>query len=87
MARELKNIGASVRIRLLQLAKASGQSFDLVLTRLALDRLLFWLSQLPHAGRFVLKGAISDRMRDRSASTWARASRAVAIGVTVGSGI
>jgi hypothetical protein len=28
MAKEIKNIGASVRARLLQIAKASGQSFD-----------------------------------------------------------
>jgi hypothetical protein len=47
MAKEFKNIGASVRARLLQLAKASGQSFDLVLTRFALERFLFRLSQKP----------------------------------------
>lgn len=58
MAKEVKNIGASVRARLLQLAKASGQSFDLVLTRFALERLLFRLSQSAHADRFVLKGAM-----------------------------
>lgn len=58
MAREIKNIGASVRARLLNLSKASGQSFDLVLTRFALERLLFRLSQSPHADRFVLKGAM-----------------------------
>jgi predicted nucleotidyltransferase component of viral defense system len=58
MAKELKNTGASVRARLLQLAKASGQSFDLVLTRFALERLLFRLGQSPHADRFVLKGAM-----------------------------
>ncbi len=58
MAKELKNVGASVRARLLQLAKSSGQSFDLVLTRFALERLLFRLSQSPHADRFVLKGAM-----------------------------
>lgn len=58
MAKELKNIGASVRARLLQFAKASGQSFDLVLTRFALERLLFRLGQSSHADRFVLKGAM-----------------------------
>jgi len=58
MAKEIRNLGASVRARLLQLAKASGQSFDLVLTRFALERLLFRLSRSPHAGRFVLKGAM-----------------------------
>lgn len=58
MAKEIRNIGASVRARLLQIAKASGQSFDLVLTRFALERLLFRLSQSRHADRFVLKGAV-----------------------------
>ncbi|TPK82541.1 nucleotidyl transferase AbiEii/AbiGii toxin family protein [Mesorhizobium sp. B2-4-13] len=58
MARDIKNVGASVRARLLQLAKASGQSFDLVLTRFTLERLLFRLSRSPHANRFILKGAM-----------------------------
>nr|WP_261335247.1 nucleotidyl transferase AbiEii/AbiGii toxin family protein [Rhizobium leguminosarum] len=42
---------------MLQLAKTSGQSFDQILTRFALEQLLFWLSQSPHIDRFVLKGA------------------------------
>jgi len=58
MPKEIKNIGASVRARLLKLSKAKGQSFDLVLTRFALERLLFRISQSPHADRFVLKGAM-----------------------------
>lgn len=53
-----KNIVASVRARLLSLSKASGQSFDLVLTRFALERLLFRLGQSVHAEKFVLKGAM-----------------------------
>lgn len=58
MAKAIRNSGASVRARLLKLSKANGQSFDLVLTRFALERLLFRLSQSPHADRFVLKGAM-----------------------------
>lgn len=58
MAKQIKNIGASVRARLLSLAKASGQSFELVLTRFALERLLFRLGQSRYADRFVLKGAM-----------------------------
>jgi len=58
MAKEIKNVGASVRARLLQFAKANGQSFDLILTRFALERLLFRLGQSRHADRFVLKGAM-----------------------------
>ena len=49
MAKEIRNVGASVRARLLQLAKASGQSFDLVLTRSAREPLLFRLSRSLHA--------------------------------------
>ena len=58
MAKDMKNFGASVRTRLLSLSKANGQSFELVLTRFAIERLLFRPSQLRHAGRFVLKGAM-----------------------------
>ncbi len=51
------DIGASVRARLLQLARARGEDFQLVLTRYANERLLFRLASSPHAGRYVLKGA------------------------------
>jgi predicted nucleotidyltransferase component of viral defense system len=47
-----------MRARLLNLSKATCQSFDLVLTRFALERLLFRLSRSSHADRFVLKGAM-----------------------------
>jgi predicted nucleotidyltransferase component of viral defense system len=58
MAREIRNLGASVRARLLSRSKATGQAFDQVLTRFALERFLFRLSQSVHADRFVLKGAM-----------------------------
>jgi predicted nucleotidyltransferase component of viral defense system len=58
MVKKVKNIGASVRARLLKLSKEQGQSFELVLTRFALERLLFRLSQSRFADRFVLKGAM-----------------------------
>lgn len=58
MAKEIRNIGASVRARLLQQSRKSGQSFDLVLTRFALERLLFRLGQSRYSDRFVLKGAM-----------------------------
>lgn len=44
MPKEIKDLGASVRARLLNLSKTSGQTFDLVLTRFALERLLYRLS-------------------------------------------
>lgn len=53
-----RNIGASVRQRLLNLAHARGQPMELLLTRYALERLLHRLSLSPYRERFVLKGAM-----------------------------
>ena len=53
-----RNIGASVRQRLLNLAHARGQPMELLLTRYALERLLHRLSLSQHRERFVLKGAM-----------------------------
>src|ERR1700721_631054 len=53
-----RNMGASVRARLLNLAKQRGQPFDLLLTRYALERLLYRLSTKKYRDRFVLKGAM-----------------------------
>lgn len=52
-----RDVGASVRARLLRLARERGEDFQFVLTRYANERLLFRLASSPHAGRFVLKGA------------------------------
>lgn len=52
------DIGASIRARLLNKAKAEGQDFNLVLTRYALERLLYRLGSSSHAERFLLKGAL-----------------------------
>jgi predicted nucleotidyltransferase component of viral defense system len=58
MARQPRDIGASVRARLLNLAREKGQAFDLLLTRYAAERLLYRLSNTSHRDRFVLKGAM-----------------------------
>lgn len=58
MAKSIKNIGASVRARLLALAKEKGQAFDVLLTRYVLERFLYRLSRSDFADRFVLKGAM-----------------------------
>lgn len=50
--------GASVRARLLAIAKAGNSVFEAVLVRFALERLLYRLSISPHSDRFVLKGAL-----------------------------
>lgn len=58
MAKEIRNIGASVRARLQNLSRETGQNFELILTRYALERLLYRLSRSAYAERFVLKGAM-----------------------------
>ena len=58
MAKDVKDVGASVRARLLNLARKTDQSHELLLTRYALERLLYRLTQTKHAERFVLKGAM-----------------------------
>ena len=52
------NLPASVRQRLLNLARERGEDFQHVLVRYGLERLLYRLSVSPHGGRFVLKGAV-----------------------------
>lgn len=54
----IKNMGASVRARLLKISKERGQTFDLLLTRYALERFLHRLSTSGHKDNFVLKGAM-----------------------------
>jgi len=49
---------ASVRQRLLNLAKERGEDFNFVLLRFGLERLLFRLGQSRYAETFVLKGAM-----------------------------
>ena len=58
MPREPRNIGASVRARLLDRARAERSDFQILLTRYALERLLYRLSVSPHRDRFILKGAM-----------------------------
>ena len=54
----VKNMGASVRQRLLNHAKASGRPFAEVLQYYAMERFLYRLSVSPHAENFTLKGAL-----------------------------
>jgi len=53
-----KNIAASVKQRLLNLARNTGEEFNLVLIRYGIERFLYRLSQSEHANTFVLKGAM-----------------------------
>lgn len=58
MPKPPRNLGAAVRARLLDVAKQRNQQFQLLLTRFALERLLYRLSLTRHRDRFVLKGAM-----------------------------
>jgi hypothetical protein len=53
-----RNVAASVRARLLNRARDTKQDFSLVLTRYAIERLLYRISVSNHADKFLLKGAL-----------------------------
>jgi len=53
-----KNVGASVRARLLNRAKESGSDYGLILTKYALERILYRLSVSQWHDAFLLKGAL-----------------------------
>jgi predicted nucleotidyltransferase component of viral defense system len=54
----IANIAASIRERLLNIAKQRGEDFDFVLTQYAMQRLLYRLSVSEFKDRFLLKGAL-----------------------------
>ena len=56
--RERKNLSASVKQRLLNLARDRGEEFNLLLNRFGIERLLYRLSRSDHGSDFVLKGAM-----------------------------
>lgn len=53
-----KNIGASIRAKLLNKAKQDNVDFQFLLTRYAMERLLYRLSISPEKDHFLLKGAL-----------------------------
>ena len=55
--RPLKNPAASVRQRLLNLARERGDDFNLLLSRYVHERLLYRLERSAEADRFIVKGA------------------------------
>jgi hypothetical protein len=52
------NLAASIHARLLNRAQARSEDFNLILTRFALERFLYRLSQTASRDRFWLKGAL-----------------------------
>lgn len=53
-----RNVAASIRARLLNKARAEKLDFNLLLTRYALERMLYRLSISEQRGQFLLKGAL-----------------------------
>ncbi len=58
MRETVEGLPVSVQVRLARHARAIGMDPNLVLTRFAVERLLYRLSRSPHARRFVLKGGL-----------------------------
>ena len=54
----LRNVGASVRARLLERSRETGDDFQLLLQRYGAERFLHRLGESPYRERFVLKGAM-----------------------------
>lgn len=55
---KIKNLRASVRRKLLNLAQERNDDFGLVLTKYGLERMLFRLSKSKYRDTFILKGAL-----------------------------
>lgn len=55
--RQISDIAASVRQRLLNRSRETGRPFDELLQYFAIERFLYRLSESPHSAKFVLKGA------------------------------
>ena len=56
--RQYKNIGASIRQRLLTKARETNRPFSELLQYFAMERFLYRLSKSSYAGHFILKGAL-----------------------------
>lgn len=58
MSGDRDGLARSIQVKLTRYARAIGVDPNLVMTRFAVERLLYRLSRSPHAERFVLKGAL-----------------------------
>jgi hypothetical protein len=57
-----RNTAASIRQRLLNRARSDHRPFNELVQYYAMERFLYRLAQSPHAGRFILKGALMLRV-------------------------
>ncbi len=60
--KQVKNVSASVRQRLLNKARTDGRPFQELVHYYAMERFLYRLAQSRHANRFILKGALMLRI-------------------------
>lgn len=58
MSKEIKNIGVSIRQKLLFIAKKSGRDYNSLLNQFFQERFLYKLSISPYTNNFILKGAL-----------------------------
>jgi Nucleotidyl transferase AbiEii toxin, Type IV TA system len=58
---DVTDLPASIRQRLLNLARSRGEDFNVVLTAFGLERLMYRIAQSPYRREFVLKGAMLIR--------------------------
>jgi predicted nucleotidyltransferase component of viral defense system len=56
--KEIKDVGASIRARLTNIAKETKRDFDAILLQYFQERFLYRLSLSPYRSAFVLKGAL-----------------------------
>lgn len=58
MSKEIKNIGVSIRQKLLSIAKKSGRDYNALLNQFFQERFLYKLSVSHYKNNFILKGAL-----------------------------
>ena len=56
--RSQSGLEQSIKQRLLNLSRTSGETFNIILVRYGIERFLYRLAQSPYADQFVLKGAV-----------------------------
>jgi hypothetical protein len=56
--KEIRDLGASIRARLTNIAKETKRDFDAILLQYLQERFLYRLSLSPYRSAFVLKGAL-----------------------------
>lgn len=72
MTEEIKNLSASIRARLNNLAKKKNQPFQQILLHYGMERFLYRLSKSNHSENFILKGGLYFLLHDIPARRFTR---------------